>query len=590
MKNKKGLVAVASALAAVVIIGAVIFLSTHVTVDGERFAKDAEVFDLTDHALSVEAYQQLCAEYPNTRILWTVPFQGSRYPTDTQSLTVTALTEEEIPVLDYLPQLQTVDATGCTDYAALLALQQHRPECRVLYSVRLCGTECGSTATELTVQNATAAELEYALPLLPQLSSLTLEGTLPQPEELLRLKEAFPGLAMHYTVTVAGNELPDHVTHLDFSDTQVTADELTRLLPLLDKAEEVILTGTPLTDAELVALIRQFPDIFFLCTLDFAGLPCSTDATEIDLSGRQITVEEADVLIPCFPRLETLDMSHCGIDNEAMDALNRRHPDVAVLWTLKIGWVTLRTDATVFYPAAIKDYDLPKDDELQKLRYCTEMIAIDIGHSDATHCEWVRYMPHLKYLILADTKISDLSPLENARELLYLEVFSTKVTDYTPLLGCTSLQNLNIGDTFGDPEPLTRMDWLHFLAWHGAIENPELEPKARDLENQLTDTVILLESPRNIGGTWRGLPHYYVFREIIGGDFFNQDYIYRYWGYDDGKKIIVCDKSKTFAADVLAEIVRSRIDNGQSMICIRNIGSEKAEILYQSLLDAEPRK
>ena len=588
MKNKKVLFAAIAVLAAALILGAVLFLSSHIFVDGACFSKNSTVLDLTEHDLTEEEYLQLCNAYPNTQILWTVPFQGSRYPMDTTSITVTALTQADVQTLDQLKQLQQVDATGCTDYGALIALQQHRPDCQVLYTVPLCGTTCSSTAKELTVQNATAAELGDALSLLPNLKNLTLEGTLPQPDQLLRLKHSFPEVQMHFTQTIAGREFPSQVSLLDLSGSDVTAAELTQALPLLDQVQEVNLTDTPLTDSEKKELIRQFPEVFFLCTLDFAGIPCSTETTEIDISGRSITVEEAESLIPCFPKLKKLIMSHCGIDDEAMDALNRSHPDVSIVWTLQIGLVTLRTDATYFYPAAISEFNLPSNEQLQKLRYCTEMVAIDVGHSKATDCEWVRYLPKLKYLIIADTNITDLSPLEQAKELVYLEAFSLDLTDYSPLLGCTSLQDLNIGDTFADPAPLTQMTWLHMLSWHGAVEDPELKDKALALENQLSDTVIILDSPRNINPQWRATPHYFVFRDMIGGLFFNQDYIKRYWDNDSANKILKCDRSSVFAGDLMAEIVRYYIDNDLPISTIRNVGSEKAEILYQSLLNVQP--
>lgn len=587
MKNRKIWIAVIAALIAALSIGAGIFLSTHVLLDGAWFSRDAQVFDLTGHDLTEEEYLQLCSQYPDAQLLWTVPFQGSRYPMDTQSITVTTLTDADILTLDHLKQLSHVDATGCSDYEALMALQQHRPECQVLYSVPLCGTACSSTATELTLQNADAAQLEQGLPLLPNLSSLTLEGTLPQPEELLRLKAAFPEMQLHFTLDIAGQSFPSDAERMDFTGSEVTAAELTRLLPLLGDVQEVILTDTQLTDSEFKEVISQFPNIFFLCTLDFAGIPCSTDVSEIDISGRSITVEEADALIPCFPNLKKLIMSHCGIEDEAMDALNRSHPHVSIVWTLQIGLVTLRTDATYFYPAAISEFNLPSNQELQKLRYCTEMVAIDVGHSKATDCEWVRYLPKLKYLIVADTNITDLSPLENARELIYLEAFSLDLTDYSPLLGCTALQDLNIGDTFADPEPLTRMPWLHMLSWHGAVEDPDLKDKALALESQLPDTVIILDSPRNINPKWRATPNYFVFRDIIGGLYFNQDYIYRYWEKSFADRILKTDRSSVFAADVLAEAVRYYIDNDLPIATIRNIGSEKAEILYRTLLDAQ---
>ena len=51
---------------------------------------------------------------------------------------------------------------------------------------------------------------------------------------------------------------------------------------------------------------------------------------------------------------------------------------------------------------------------------------------------------------------------------------------------------------------------------------------------------------------------------------------------------MACDGGKSFCADTLAEIVRERIDNNEPIIGLKNTDSEKAEILYETLLNAKP--
>lgn len=584
--KKKHIMIAAIALAAAVILVFTVFFATHVSIDGEYFPKNAPVFDLTHHDLTPEDYLSLCGQYPDTQILWSVPFQGSRYPATTQVLTIHSLTEAEVQYLDYLPALTQVDASECTDYTALLSLQQRRPDCQVLYRVSLGNAECTSLAQSFTAENPVADELLEKLPLLPRLNRLTLEGTPLPPEDLLRLREAFPAIELQFSLEIGGQFYPSDAESLDLSGLPVTAEEISETLPLMRRLQTLSLQETTLTDAELKALAAQFPDVFFLCTLDFAGLPCSTDATCLDLSRHPTTPEAVEAMLPFFPNLTKLDLSYCGIDDASMDELNRRHPHISIVWTMRIGLVTVRTDDTFFYPSSVDEERLPNNKELQKLRYCTEMVAVDVGHCEATDCNWAQYMPHLKYLILGDTPISDLTPLSGLKELIYLEAFSTEVVDYSPLLGCTALQDLNIGTTFGDPTPLQQMPWLHNLYWYGTKWNLPLHEQAMQLASQLPDTNVVLNGSRNIGGGWRQLPNYYVFRDYIGGIFYNQEDAHHLWGYYDAEKILACDKDSPWAGDVLAQIVRYRIDNGLSIPGIKNIDSEKAEILYQSLLDS----
>lgn len=386
-------------------------------------------------------------------------------------------------------------------------------------------------------------------------------------------------------------ELPQKVKILDFTGNQnITCNDLEALLPLFADVRQVTLLDTGLTDSELKDLITRCPDVFFLCSLDFAGKTFPTDSETIDISKCPVTVEETRAAIPFFPRLKKLIMSYCGIDNDTMEELNQSYPDISIAWTVSIGRDEVRTDAKFFFPAGVSESNMPKDEHLVYLRYCHDMVAVDLGHTTATNCEWARYMPHLKFLIIADTQISDLTPLSGLKELIYLEVFRTPVTDYSPLLGCTALQDLNISITEGDPEPLSHMDWLFTLKWNRGANNPETHDRVVALAEQLPDTnVVLTNDGLSIGGYWRYLPNYYVFRDIIGGVYFNQQEPETYWGQTNSYHILATGRSKDkFAGDVLAEIVRKFIDEGKPIVGIKNIGSEKAEILYQSLLNSNP--
>ena len=80
--------------AAAVALGAAAFYFTHSFIDGEAFPKNAPVLDLTAHTLSIQQYTDICSRYPDSQVLWTVPFQGNRYPENTESITITSLTED----------------------------------------------------------------------------------------------------------------------------------------------------------------------------------------------------------------------------------------------------------------------------------------------------------------------------------------------------------------------------------------------------------------------------------------------------------------------------------------------------------------
>ena len=113
MEKKKRIGIYAAAAAG--ILGAAVFFGTHTCLYGRFFPKNAAEIDLTRQKITVEEYEALCSRFPDTQILWTVPFQGTRLPLDTESVTVTALTETDIAALACLPRLRLVDARACTD-------------------------------------------------------------------------------------------------------------------------------------------------------------------------------------------------------------------------------------------------------------------------------------------------------------------------------------------------------------------------------------------------------------------------------------------------------------------------------------------
>lgn len=482
--------------------------------------------------------------------------------------------------------------TGCTQGKTVeLAHQTKETLIQIMDDsiVSVGSIHCDPLTQELTVVDASLTELEQILPLLPHLRKLTLEGNIPDIPSLKNLMTSYPELTLSCQVNLGGNSIRTDTQMLDLSGTFTTFDELNLVLPLFRNLQELSLTGTGFSDEEAMYLADSNSDILVRFELSLAGQRFMTDSLEIDLSGSTATVEEVERMLPYFRRLKKLDLSFCGISDEEMEALNQRHPEISIVWTLQIGEAKTRTDAVYFYPAEVNYY--PTNEEMKKLRYCHDMIAVDIGHTRATDCEFLWHMPNVKYLILADTGITDITPVGNLKELIYLELFNLKIDDYSPLLNCTKLQDLNIGTTYADPDPLSRMTWLHNLQWHRSDQNPETKEAVLKLPEQLPDTNVVLfpkKKARNIGGPWRYIPNYYVFRDIIGATYFNQDQIADYWGEEDAARIMACESGKSFCADTLAQIIRERIDNHEPIIGIKNTDSEKAEILYQSLLNAKP--
>lgn len=496
------------------------FLNQHIWFSGQFLARDSVAIDLRSETITQADYRRLQSLLPECEITWNVPFQGRYLSSDSETVTVASLTDADVNALDYLPNLRLLDARGCTDYSALTLFQQHRPGCQVLYTVTLCGLEYPQDAESVSVTAPSAEELLTLLPYLPQVAAVQISGQLPDADDLTRLRNAFPNIAFRWEAEIGGQRVSCVETTLDLSDIPLEYEEAADLLAYLPELKSVNMRGCGLTDEEMVSLVKRYPNCFFLWDITIAGLRFPTDAAEIDLSGQ--TVDSPSLVEACLPYLPNLTkviMSGCGLDDETMDALNRRYDDIRFVWSVRIKDVYVRTDATFFYPYKFyKDMKVDNED-LYPLRYCTDMVCIDIGHMGmVTNCEWAAYMPNLKWLIIGETRINDLSPLSGLKNLEYMEMFTIPVTDYSPLLGCTGLRDLCLGNTYGDPAPIAQMTWLENLWWsgvHGTYGLPCSNAKAV-LEEALPNTVLKFQLAHPVADGWRQLPNYFAMRDYLG--------------------------------------------------------------------------
>ncbi len=520
------------ALVLAVAVAAVGFFYHHTWVDGQLVHKNVEQFQWRSSSLSepdsltklpnlkalnmeaaamtVEEYESLRSLLPGCAIRWKVPFQGNFYPEDTQSLTITALDASQIEVLKYLPQLKTIDARGCTDYDALLALQSRFPQCAVSYTLALDGQSLPEDITTLEVSSATLEQLQQAMALLPKLTSLKVSGC----QDALGLKalqEKYPGCAMVYDIHFGDAVYSSDAAAITLDASQF--QQLQQVLPCFTQLADVTLEGDTLA-LDVHALADAYPGIRFHYSFDLLGVTVHTDQEFVDLSN--IAMEDTTALeakLPYFHNLTKVDMIDCGIKNEEMAALNDRHPGTLFVWTVYLCYKPFRTDITTFYPTGLRLS--PTDDNIKNLKYCTELICIDLGHFELSDCSFVEYMPKLQYLILAIGSIEDIRPIGTLKELRFLELFMTQSRDYWPLVNCTKLEDLNLSFSgHGDITPLLQMPWLKKL-W---ICKHYTTPEEEALFNQyLPNTTIIYESDSSTNRGWRNTPYYFEMRDTIDG-------------------------------------------------------------------------
>ena len=514
-----------------VIVAGQIFLRNYTVLNGKVYERSLETLDLSGAPISdyrkitrfynlksvdlrgtgitVGEYSTLRQALPECEILWEVPFQGGYLDPSATAVTLSSLTDQDVEALGFLPDLFSVDASGCRDYPQLLSLQMQHPNCHIRYSVPIDGSEWSADSETLELAHVNLAELESALPYLPKLQKIILTGTLPDAATVSQFQSDFPSIALFYHTGQWDILLDPYATHVNLSGIPLTCEQAIALLSCYPNLVQAEMLNCELRTEEMFRLCDAYPQCFILWDIPFANQLIRTDSEEMDISGYPVSSpEEVEAVLPYLPKLKKVIMSDCGLSSEQMDAMNKQHEDIRFVWTVHIGMVSLRTDAIFFAPVVTGSeiYETQTHD----LMYCTDLIAIDVGHMRISTCDWLAYMPNLQYLIIADTCISDISALEGHDKLVFLEMFQTPVKDYTPLLSCTALEDLNLCYSYGDPEPIRKMTWLKRLWWDGYA------PLTKGLAECLPNTETNFESGSSTGGTWRQGARYKEQRDILG--------------------------------------------------------------------------
>lgn len=484
----------------------ILFFASHIWVDGHFYPKKPQTLDVRDQTLTIEIFQKLEQALPQSQFQWMVPIQGQRYALDTRAISLHGLTEEDIQALEYLEHLETIDATDCPLTPLLLRLVQTYPEANVIYQVPLGGSNWPQDTKELKLSDFTEEEIPLVayLPDLKKVDATACDDS----EVLLLLAQTYPEITVDYQVSLGSTRYDRFATELTLEGE--ACSDLEEALNHMPTLRSVTLTEPVGAGTDYVSLAQAYPEISFQWSKTLLGITVTQETQEVDLSNAVITsLDQVEALMDWCPQAKQVFLGTCEIENEALAQFrDSKREQYKVVWNVQVGFLTLRTDDTYYMPGK---YNLGVTQEQSyNLRYCEDMICIDVGHKPLFTCEWAAFMPHLKYLIIADTCITDLSPLEGLTELIYLEMFITQVTDYSPLLSCTALEDLNLCYTHGDPAPIQQMTWLKRLWW---AESPiEVE----EFQEYLPDTQLMFLHHSSTGNGWRQGQNYYDMRDILG--------------------------------------------------------------------------
>lgn len=298
----------------------------------------------------------------------------------------------------------------------------------------------------------------------------------------------------------------------------------------LDKKEDTVPTAKTTASSEAVTTIpvtSEETTTEYEVTIG-SKVVKSTDE-ELDLSG--MTFDGTDSLIASLsklPSLKHVDLCDSNLTNEQMEILQAKFPDIKFVWKVTLGLWTIRTDTVAF--STLKDgsitYRLTNDD-CKVLKYCTDMVALDIGHNKVTDISFLQYMPDLRILILVDNwdgdtsdhYLSDLSYVKYCKKLMYLEFFVGDVTDLSALADLNEMVDLNISyNPVSDITPLLNYPKLERLFLeHTNVSEADYEL----LKKTYPDAQIVLYGEGSVDQGWRTHPRYYAMKDMYVKNYVN---------------------------------------------------------------------
>ena len=516
MKNKKLLIIGLVALVLVAaVVGLVWFMSQYEMVDLKFYPKDAEVLDLREEEITLEHYDALHKQLPDCKIQWNVPFQDTYFDSGIEELTVDHLTEEDLSRLAYFAELKVLHAENCKDYALLLQLRNSRPELDLRYQVMIDGEVYTQDAT--SIQVAALSEDHLALlPCLTELDTAIVEAG--GGENIAALQTYCNENGLTFCISVGNAILPEDAEEVRIEN--ITEQELA-LLSYLPKLKTVHFMEPEASSEAVMAYQAANSDKKVTWEKTVCGYLCDNDTEEVDFTEYTITsIEEVENGLSYFPNVKNVFLGEPGVDNEEVAAYRERNREnYKVVWVVDLsGKMKVRTDIDNFMPSR-DGWGYVRDGEIDNIRYCEEIMCMDIGHMGVKDVSFLEKLVNLEYLILAHTEVQYIDAIRNCKKLKFLELDWSCIRDLSPLVECTALEDLNIGKTWPDITPVLEMTWLKNLYM---IEGSGAD--AWKASQALPDTRVVATGTATVASGWRNLPNYYAMRDALGMYYMSDGY------------------------------------------------------------------
>lgn len=403
------------------------------------------------------------------------------YKDDVLEYALIATDSSDLTILDQYPNLQYVDLRGSTCYEAILDYSASHPDIKVRFSIELGQLLFNQDVSEVTISgsDATFEELKDNLKFFRFLKSVHIDQINISKAQLEELQAAYPQISFTYTVQIGGQAFDASVTEVNLSQCTSADIELAltalEFLPNLNSVDLMSTSGeNKLTSSDAYKLMQAYPNLSFHYQYRLFGQTVSTETEKLvykDVSIGNSGLDQIREALGIMRNCSYISIDNCRIDDEAMDKFRIEFPEKTIVWRVFVDKYSIMTDEEV-----VLMQDSVNDSEAEPLKYCTNVKYLDMTGCKVRNFSFLSSMPNLECVVLQQTRISDLSVLQNCKNLTWLDLAGcTSLKDVSPLSDVSSLKYLNLSATkVKDLSPLKQVPLERFKCAKCSFSEAEL--------------------------------------------------------------------------------------------------------------------
>ena len=449
-----------------------------------------------NYAFTEDVRDSLAGALPKCAIRWSIPVKDAYFDSDAEEMDL-----RELP-------LSTTE---------LRALFEKYPDKRFAYRVPLLGGRYAPDSRELDLQGATVdvAAIEDALMLLPAVTRVDLRGQPVSADTVAELNDAFPDVRFSFSFDVPEGKLTTEDTEIRVTTGYEDLMAYVAFIDYMPNLKRVDASNIELTSEQVDEVQRHANGKKVLYTLTVFGKRVSSEITELNLDGVPVPdVESVETCISRLPNLQKISLLDTGLTQDQCGQLFDAHPEIKFVFWITFGHYKLRTDVTAFSTQLGDGNRYGYNDKtFEPIRYCTDLMMLDLGHNHITSMENFRGLTKMRVLIMADNQLTDIEPVAGYKDLEYCELFLNDITDLTPLTGLEKLVDLNVyynplGENYKVLKSMTQLKrlWIGGCRLSGGMMD--------DLRKALPDTRINSEGRSSTGKGWRKHTHFDTLQQM----------------------------------------------------------------------------